>query len=284
MKKIALLGVAMTLAASPESDASNLSGPIHFQIGPVINDYTISGEWFPDKGSASLKCLAGPAIFSFSSNKTGAISRVATNNITLLSNDEWKEYGIDIGDFCEQPEKLPEAVAHFGSIQVGAAATFGKVVECKREKCLELGSSIVDFQDLDFDGKKELIFNHSEAGQRRVDQFEVHSLEPSEDGTLVIDPLYDSGNSQPLNQIDAMTEIYPDARRIVIHGSGGACGSWSESFEKPIEERSSFKLVHRTEWQTNLDTDECFRAEYSVSESVTGIRKYKMLSRTLDKQ
>ena len=274
--------VRITTAPPIYSNAS-----IHFTFMSPVNGYTISGDWYPERMAESQGNLVGPAMFQFINNSSGTASRFASNNIALLDDGEWKEYGVDdLTPYYEHADQLIAKLAAFGTLQLASdSSVLGRMIPCPQNTtCLQLGKAIIDFQDVDFDGKKEMIINHRRAGQRDVDAYEIHSLEPSDDGAIVFNILDDSGRTEPLRSLDDMSEIMPDSRQIEIYSSDGACGSSRDTYGKSQEEYSEFHLVHHTEWQMNGDTEECFRFDYSVTVTDTGIPTYKLIARTLEKQ
>ena len=135
--------------------------------------------------------LTGPAIIFFRDNKSSAISPIGVNILSLVDDEFWKTIGIDIYDFSDDPGKAIKALSEHQPISIALKKQDRATVEqCQgsKDQCLVLGDALVDFQDLDFDGKPELIVNHRGAGQRFGDAYEVHQFE-LEDGVMSIDRL-----------------------------------------------------------------------------------------------
>lgn len=79
------------------------------------------------------------------------------------------------------------------------------------------------FEDVNFDGKKELLLTKSRQGQRFVNTFEVYLID--KDGGLV-DDLYQITRDMPFAALDAHSVINVKNKTINIYTSGGA-NNWS---------------------------------------------------------
>jgi hypothetical protein len=107
------------------------------------------------------------------------------------------------------------------------------------DRCLKLGDAVADLQDIDFVGKRELVFRHAGAGQRSGAAYEVVPS-PEEDP-----PAYDSSgpfSREPFRNIDWRTVINITRKQITIEGSNGACDSREETYS--LEASGGMSMTH----------------------------------------
>src|SRR5262249_24904607 len=140
-----------------------------------------------------------------------------------------------------EPEALLEKLAGFGGASVSLSQDKkAKVVACVRlqneppsgpprraEQCLKLGDAVVDLQDIDFDGKKELVFSHAGVGQRSGPAYEVVRI-PEDAGLQA----FAADTREPFRDIDWRSVINITRKQIIVEGSSGACDSTEATYSR----------------------------------------------------
>ena len=124
------------------------------------------------------------------------------------------------------------------------------------------------FEDIDFDGKDELIVVDFGNGQRRVDDYKVYK------------PTYKNGNmynlaiDKPFDMLDQKTAFNKENRTIDVFLSGGACGSTNEKF-KLIGNK--YVAIEFTDWDYYIRDggSVCVESNYVV---IDGVRVLKSKS------
>ena len=285
---LALAGVliASNVGLAQNSNVSGLTDAnmIPFEFSNTIEGYNVSGIWFPNVIPDGYQDLQGPAVFIFKNVQTGSISEVAENSISLLGEAYWKDKGIVVYEYYEKVPELTAKLKQAGKIVL----TFSeddraKLKNCYKstDKCLIFGEAVIDFQDTDFDGQKELIVVHAHAAQRKVNAYIVHSFEKNDDGSFQIDALYDKGSMEPLNSLDDFSTVNISKKTIEIEGSGGACSSTSSIYAKKKDKYDDgFDFIHFTIWEMD-DAGKCYKEEYSVERDGAVGHKMKLISRVI---
>jgi hypothetical protein len=251
-------------------EVSNLDGlptaAIQFNSPDEVNGFSVSGIWFP-KSINGFAGLTGPAIIFFRDGKSNAISPIGVNTLSVIDDEFWKTIGIEhIYQFSDDPDKAIKALSEHQPISIPLKKEDRASVEqCQgsKDQCLVIGDALVDFQDVDFDGKPELIVNHRGAGQRFGAAYEVHQFE-LQDGVMSIDRFNDEGNRDPLHRLDDFSQINISKRTIALMNSGGACASSLETYTKTTEGDSAFKLTGYTTWDWDDSSGTCYEVEYAV--------------------
>lgn len=289
--KAILAAAAMVLpidrAFSQAAKSEIYSRSVPFQSADRLDEYSVSGLWFPEQ-QVPFAGLSGPAIFVFKNVRTGNQLTVAVNAIALLEKDFWDKH--QVADAAQlEPRVLVEKLAGFGIASISLSQDKrAKIVNCRRpendpprgqaraEQCLNLGSAIVDLQDIDFDGKKELVFRHAGVGQRGGDAYDVVRI--PDDG----DPLERAGDSsEPFRDIDWRTVINITRKQIIIEGSSGACDSTEATYSRGASGQMSMTHFSRTVMH---EPDNCDTEDYAVENQVDGIgRRLKLLGRKSSK-
>jgi hypothetical protein len=260
------------------------SGSVPFQSPDKLGEYSVSGLWFPQE-QIPFAGLSGPAIFVFKNVNSGKQLTVAVNAIALLDKDFWDKRGVaDAGQL--EPAALLEKLAGFGIASLSLSQDKrAKVGACGRlqndppsdqarraEQCLKLGDAVVDLQDVDFDGKKELVFRHAGVGQRSGSAYEVVRI--PEDGDL----LALAGDlTEPLRDIDWRSVINITRKQIIIEGSSGACESTEATYSR--DAHGGMSMTHF--WRTVMrEPDGCDAEDYAVENQADGAgRRLKLLGR-----
>ena len=260
------------------------SRSVPFQSPDKLGEYSVSGLWFPQE-QIPFAGLSGPAIFVFKNGNSGKQLTVAVNAIALLEKDFWDNHGVaDAGQL--EPEALVAKLAGFGVASISLSQDKkAKVGACGRlqndpssdqarraDQCLHLGDAVVDLQDIDFDGKKELVFRHAGVGQRGGAAYEVVRI--PEDGDL----LALAGDlKEPLRDIDWRSVINITRKQIIIEGSSGACDNTEATYSR--DAYGGMSMTHF--WRTVMhEPDGCDAEDYAVDNQADGAgRRLKLLGR-----
>ena len=294
MKKT-LLAIVLFLFQSLDSEATaqqNIDSKsaeaniMPFELSEPLEGFRISGEWFPNQIAQSSIGLQGPAVFQFENIKTNKKSYIAVNDMTLLETDYWQKQGIKVYDYFGKVEELVAKAKNIGRLVLPLSeSNRAKQLSCgeTKDKCLQFGSAIVDFQDVDFDGKKELIILRAGVAQRGTNTYEAHAIENNDDGSFSIDPLYDKGKTEPLNSLDDFSSINMTKKQITIHASGGACASSDSIYSKTKNDDFPFLLTHYTTWDLDAE-NHCYKQEYAVEADGNFGRRFKLISRVISDQ
>jgi hypothetical protein len=270
---------AFSEAITSKSDIYSRSIP--FQSADRLDEYSVSGLWFPEE-QVPFAGLSGPAIFVFKNVKSGEQWTIAVNSIVLLDKDFWDKHQVpDAGQL--EPKVLLEKLAGFGVASISLSKDKrAKVVSCEglgfvplpgkaeEERCLQLGDAVVDLQDIDFDGKKELVFRHAGIGQRGGDAYEI-ARNPKDIGPLERD------SREPFRDIDWRTVINITRKQIIIEGSNGACYDTAATYS-----RDGIGVMSMTHFWRSVrrEPDGCDVEDYSAVNQLKGIGpRLKLLSR-----
>jgi hypothetical protein len=256
---------------------------VPFQSPDKLGEYGVSGFWFPQE-QIPFAGLSGPAIFVFKNVNSGKQLTVAVNAIALLDKDFWNKHGVADAEQLE-PDALLEKLAGFGVASISLSQDKrAKMGACARlqndppsgqgrraEQCLNLGDAVVDLQDIDFDGKKELVFRHAGVGQRSGAAYEIVRI--PEDGDL----LALAGDlKEPFHDIDWRSVINITRKQIIIEGSSGACDSTEATYSRAA---NGMSMTHFWRSVTH-EPDGCVAEDYAVENQMDGVgRRLKLLSR-----
>ena len=114
------------------------------------------------------------------------------------------------------------------------------------------------FEDVDFDGKDELVIVDFNAGQRGYNEYTVYK------SNYKYGNMYNLVNTEPFSIIDQLSTFNKQHRTIDVFSSGGACGSTNEKF-KLIDGR--YTPVEFTEWNSiaNGERYVCVESIYTVA-------------------
>jgi hypothetical protein len=258
------------------------SRTIPFQSADRLDDYSVSGLWFPEE-QLPFAGLSGPAIFVFKNVNSGQQWTIAVNAIALLGQDFWDKH--QVADAAQlEPRVLVEKLAGFGFASISLSQDKrAKTVNCRRpangpppgparaEQCLKLGDAVVDLQDIDFDGKKELVVRHEGGGQKSGAAYEVVRIP----GNSELAPAADS--REPFRDIDWRTVINITRKQIILEGSNGACDSTAETYSRNTSGGMSMTNFWRS---VTLSSGDCDSEDYAVEDQVDGIgQRFNLLSR-----
>lgn len=114
--------------------------------------------------------------------------------------------------------------------------------------------------DINFDGKKEILVASPEQGQRGRTLFMVYDWKGNQ------------LTEEPYNQFDSETSIDMVAEEVIIHSSGGACGSISKIYQL---KNDNLQLVKRL--QQNMEDGKCMESTYKISNGIESFVSKKEL-------
>jgi len=244
------------LAHAEEGQTSFFDGTktVHLKFTDVIdNKYTVDVLWTPDDGLAPQ--LVGPATINFVKNRGHSFSVSAEafhipsdilNQLGLLRHDDGSDY-----------HTLPVYLDKVYPIEYSSEelSLFDNLYQHDK---LRAGSAPFFFEDIDFDGKDELILINTRAGQRRVDSYTIYQA-AYKGGNI-----YNLATDEPFNMLDQKTTFDKENRTISVFSSGGACGSTNEKF-KLVD--GKYIPVEFTEWDhaTNSERYICVESVYTVA-------------------
>jgi len=248
------------LAHAKEEQTSFFDGAktIHLKFTDVVDDkYTVDVLWTPDDGYVPR--LVGPATINFTGSSRGLFSVSAA--AFHIPYDVLSELNLI---------KFEDSSKHDGhTIEVDLSKvysveydSFSKPVLFNNshhyDKLRTGGSTPFFFEDIDFDGKDELIVVDFGTGQRWVDEYIVHKATYKNGAT------YNLAVEKPFNMLDQKTTFDKENRTIDVFSSGGACGSTNKKFKLVNGE---YKPVEFTEWDytSNGERYICVESTYTVA-------------------
>ena len=210
---------------------------IHLKFTDIINDkYNVNIVWMPRDGEGPR--LVGPAIITFSKD-SGYVFSVTADNFHLPF-DELKESGILKFDNDGQAVKVDLSKVY--SFEY-SSDSFNKVSLMNNTHKYEASGSREQvpffFEDVDFDGKDELVMVSFNSGQRWYNEYIVYK------SNYKYGNMYNLVNTEPLSIIDQLSTFNKQNRTIDVFSSGGACTNSNEKF-KLID--GKYIAIELTEW------------------------------------
>ncbi len=264
-----LAAYQVRMAALATKATSAQAGPegIGFQFDQPIDGYRVSGLWFPVVLPDDPAPM-GPVLIRLTDAQTGQGVQISENAVALLDQAATDALTTSSGqiDFTRA-----KGVLH---LSYGAAdrASTGPCPE-SGDTCLFLGEIPVDLQDLDFDGKPDVVIAHKGMGQRGSTAYSVYAINEGEGVTLGADNLGQGIWGYPVfARIDSLTSFNLDQRVIEVENSGGACASSVESH--PADAATPFAL---TLYQVDaIDANgDCVTQGYRVETRDDGVVTYR---------
>ena len=231
---------------------------IHLKFTNIIDgQYAVDVLWMPDDGLAPQ--LVGPATINFVKDKGHSFSVSAEAfhlPINVLNKFGLLRYD-DSGDYHTLPVDLSQVhPIEYGS---GEVSIFNNPYHLHYDKPI-VGIVPFFFEDIDFDGKDELIIINTRAGQRWVDSYTIYKA------TYKGGNIYNLANDEPLNMLDQKTTFDKENRTIDVFSSGGACTNSNEKF-KLIN--GKYISVEFTDWDYYIDNVKgsvCVESIYTVTD------------------
>jgi hypothetical protein len=251
MKKIlsifSILSLLTSCASSQERTDNTL---VEIEYTNNINGYIVKAYWLPKK--VKYEHIIGPAIMSFYNIVDSSTFTLTSDNFSILKSRVKANYNDDSTELISLKEnnlKLTYQKYQF------KAESFGTT----REPFF--------FKDVDFDKSKELIISEVDNGQRGVATFKVYKFEYDD----ISNDFRSITNQEPFKSLDEMSKIDYTNKRIIIHGSGGACGGTDEIYvqqpSKDNYEESKFVLESIIEEQNDSKTNNCYKVAYKISQT-----------------
>ena len=183
---------------------------IHFT--DLIEDrYIVDVQWFPDNGLAPF--LTGPAIITFNIKGDALSWFTKLTGFFHIPNFEVDWEKINNGEVFEMK------YSDFNNQSTLKELAFKKGIYSLETPFF--------FEDVNFDGTKELIITEARNAQRHRDGYKVYSMYQNR----AVISLYDITNSLPYVNFDSSTEFNPKDKTITLYYSGGACTTMSETYQ-----------------------------------------------------
>jgi len=232
------------------------SKTIHLRFTDVIDDkYNVNVVWMPRDGEGPR--LVGPAIITFLKGSSYLFS-VTANNFHLPFY-ELKERGILEVEADGQAYEVDLTKVY--SFEY-SSDSFNKILLMSNTHKYEASGSREQvpffFEDVDFDGKDELVIVDFNAGQRGYNEYTVYK------SNYKYGNMYNLVNIEPFSILDQLSTFDQENKTIDVFSSGGACGSTNEKF-KLIDGR--YTPVEFTEWNSRANGERyvCVESIYTVA-------------------
>ena len=257
MKKLLLLLLLLTNNSFANEPANccpeiykglNADKLIKIHFTDLIEDrYIVDVEWFPDNGLAPF--LTGPANITFTLKESNKSFTLRTEFYHSPDFEvDWEK--INNGEVFEMK------YSDFNNQSTLKELAFKKGV-------FSLETPFF-FEDVNFDGTKELIITETRNAQRHRDGYKVYSMYQNR----AVISLYDITNSLPYVNFDSSTEFNPKDKTITLYYSGGACTTISETYKAVAGYRTvKFQLIKG--WETYFWDDDgndigCHKKIYDI--------------------
>ena len=255
---LAFLSINSVVAAEEKASFFDGTKTIHLKFTDVIDDkYTVNVLWTPD--DENIPKLVGPATIRFVKDSGGVFSVSVDafhlpldtlNKLGLLKFDYSGDYHTLAVDLTKvYPVEYSGKDSLFDSFRGNSVPFF--------------------FEDIDFDGKDELIVVDFGTGQKWVDDYKVYK------------PIYKDGNmynlatEKPFNMLDQKTTFNKENRTIDVFLSGGACLNSNEKFKLVS---GKYTPIEFTDWDWHIngvEVNDCVESIYTI---VNGERVLKSRS------
>mgnify|MGYP000568331036 CR=1 FL=1 len=236
---------------------------IHLKFTDVIdNKYTVNILWTPDDGLQMP--LNGPAIVQFVPIEpdNGAQSFIIEYGFFRLPGSALVKLGIMGSDF-----EYNRSVDLNKTYTLKYSDLIDTTLTDSPNSVYHLGSSApFFFQDVNYDGIKELVVVETGDGQRFTDEFYFYKL----DGYKYLYKHFDLINTNEADvaggdNIDSLTEFNDNNKTIKVWRQGGACGSTQTIYRQQSD--LEFHPTIYTEWEsyTNGVRRICVASEFDIS-------------------
>ena len=255
---LAFLSINSVVAAEEKASFFDGTKTIHLKFTDVIDDkYTVNVLWTPD--DENIPKLVGPATIRFVKDSGGVFSVSVDafhlpldtlNKLGLLKFDYSGDYHTLAVDLTKvYPVEYSGKDSLFDSFRGNSVPFF--------------------FEDIDFDGKDELIVVDFGTGQKWVDDYKVYKP-IYKDGKM-----YNLETEKPFNMLDQKATFNKENRTIDVFLSGGACGSTNEKF-KLID--GKYISIEFTEWNPRPTMEYGYICTESVYDLIKGEKVLKSKS------
>jgi hypothetical protein len=234
---------------------------IHLKFTDVINDkYTVNAVWAPIDDQSPR--LVGPATISFLKGSNYLFS-VSANEFHL-PYDELEKLGVLKVDDEGQAVKVDLNKVYSFEYH---SKSFNKISLMNNTHKYEVSGSTEQtpffFEDIDFDGKDELIvvnFNTLD-GQRWFNTYSIYKP------TYKYGNIYNLVNTEPFNIIDQLTTFDKDSKTTSHYYRGGSCSN-SEDTYKMIG--GQFEHIKYKKWRESTSKKLGFVCTESTYDIVDG--------------
>ena len=219
---------------------------IHF-TDLIEGKFTVDVQWFPDNGLAPF--LTGPANITFTLKESNKSFTVRTELYHSPDFEvDWEK--INNGEVFE--------------MKYSDFKNQATLKELAFKKGIYSLATPFFFEDINFDGSKELIIAERRGGQRGEDAYKAYSI----DEFGAVNSRYDITNSLPYAKFDKFTEFNPEDKTITLYSSGGACGSLYETYQGVVGYRGvKFRLIkrwHYLGWDDDGNVVPCYLTTYDI--------------------
>jgi hypothetical protein len=228
---------------------------IHLKFADIIDDkYNVNIVWMPRDGEGPR--LVGPAIITFLKDSGYLFS--VTANYFHLPYDELKESGILEMDVEGQAKTVDLNKVYSFKYD---SDSFNKISLVNNTHKFEASESRKQipffFEDIDFDGRDELVVVDFNAGQRWYNEYTVYK------SNYKYGNMYNVASVEPFSILDQLSTFDKENRTIDVFLSGGSCANSNEKF-KLID--GKYTPVEFTEWDhaTNGERYICVESIYAV--------------------
>jgi len=242
---------------------------IHLKFTDVINDkYTVNVLWTPDDGLQVG--LNGPAIVQF---------------VPIEPNYGAESFVIEYGLFHLPGSVLPQLwiETEYGDFEYDRSFDLNKTYTLKYSDLIDAtsansgnsvyrmgsGSAPFFFQDINYDGVKELVVVETAGGQKYTDEFYFYKL----DGYKYLYKHFDLINTDEADvarysDIDSSTRFDEDNKTIETHSIGGSCGGSAVTYKQQSD--LEFHPIIYKKWNHGLTVEYGYVCTESIYDIVDG--------------
>lgn len=192
-----------------------------------VNGYKVDAIWFPIGESiwGLGNLLTGPAILRFHDGSRG---------FTILHEQFFPS--ASIASKAEDKGIMPterSIILDYEDTKDGEKYPYHDIFK---------GYAPFFFIDVNFDGKKDLVLNYRNQGQRHTNMYRAYLRDGDYFDT---DLLYRQTEKMPFREFDDLTEFDSTTKQIILHSHGGAFSWTKEYYEKNKNQyaRDEFDLV-----------------------------------------
>jgi len=244
---------------------------IHLTFTDLIdNKYIVNVLWMPDDGLVPR--LVGPAIISFT--KDGGYSFPILADAFHLPFDLLTKLGIlKFDEDSSDGHTAAVDLTKVYSVKYDSLGEAGLFDNSHHYDESRLGTTPFFFEDIDFDGKDELVVVNFKAGQRWVDSYTIYQP------TYKNGYMYNLATTSPFSILDQKATFNQEKRTIDVFSSGGSCTNSNEKF-KLVD--GKYIAIEFTEWDYYVRDggSVCVESNYAV---ISGKRVLKSKSESYTK-
>jgi hypothetical protein len=232
---------------------NNSDGIIIFDFKEQVGKYKVKVYWFPSEVINGTGEVSGSAIIKLLNAGTKEISTITTNYFVPYRNS------IEGNDISIKIPKLAALLSIDAKERELKLVKSGTIIVEKKD---DIWTNL-SFEDVNFDGKDELLLTEFGAGQRGFSNEKIFDLSYG----------MEEMNYEPFNQIDEETIFDKDKKEIIIIAHGGACSSSNYTYKKTGA--GWFELVETEEMQSDEKSGDCYGYTYKIDKKLVEKKKYK---------